>query len=423
VTQPAPVTVGPASTVVAGGDETAARGLVLAFGRALLQAGVPAHRIEAALVRMTEVLGFEGSFFSAPTMLMFDFGPRGGRRENVLVRVEPGGIDLGRVSALQELVGALERRELDVPGARRRLAEILAWTPPYGSMLTLIAFGLASAGAGRLLGGGLPDVAASGALGLVVGVLVATSSGVGPLRRLLPAIAAMVVSFLGQSLALAGIPLTPITVALAAVIILLPGYALTVAIVEVATANLVSGAARLVGAGGTFLQLGLGLALGQSLAGRLPARIAAQAAAAPALPGWTLWLAPALAGLAFAVLMRARPRDILPIVAVAFVAVGATRGVAGWTAGPAEPAFVGALAVGIAGHGYARVMDRSATVLLTPGTFLLVPGSVGFLSVSSLLANDVTGGVGLAYKTVTVATALTAGLLVSAFAVPPRGDL
>lgn len=55
-----------------------------------------------------------------------------------------------------------------------------------------------------------------------------------------------------------------------------------------------------------------------------------------------------------------------------------------------------------------------------PGTFLRAPGNVGFLSVSSLLSNDETRAVELAFKTGTVAMALTAGLLVAAFAVPPR---
>lgn len=403
--------------------ETAARELVLALGRALLEAGVPAHRIEEALARVTAALGFEGSFFSAPTMLMFDFGPRGERRENVLVRVEPGEIDLGRVSALQDLVRALEGGRIDARAGRQVLAALAASRHPYPWPLTLLAFGLASLGAGRLLGGAPAEALVAGGLGLVVGALVLTSTGVGTLRRLLPAIAAMVASFLAQSIALAGVALTPLTVALAAVIILLPGYSLTVAIVEVATANLVSGAARLVGAAGVFLQLGLGLAAGRTLAGRLPAQLAAQAREAPELPSWSFWLAPAVATLAFTVLMRARPRDALPILLVAFVAVGVSRAVAPVVGTPAESAFLAALAVGVVSHGYARLRDRPATLLLTPGTFLLVPGSVGFLSISSMLEQDVLGAIDLAYRAASVATALTAGLLVAAFAVPPRRAL
>lgn len=120
--------------------------------------------------------------------------------------------------------------------------------------------------------------------------------------------------------------------------------------------------------------------------------------------------------------MRARLRDAGWILLVCVTAVASTRWAGAWGS-PAEASFVGALSVGVVGHLFARFRDRPATLLLTPGTFLLVPGSVGFLSVSSLLSNDVNRAVELAFKTGTVAMALTAGLLVAAFAVPPRRAL
>ena len=61
--------------------------------------------------------------------------------------------------------------------------------------------------------------------------------------------------------------------------------------------------------------------------------------------------------------------------------------------------------------------------MLVPGILFLVPGSVGFLSIRSLLENDVEGAVSTAFRMSIVAMALAAGILVATAAVPPRRAL
>jgi len=87
---------------------------------------------------------------------------------------------------------------------------------------------------------------------------------------------------------------------------------------------------------------------------------------------------------------------------------------------PELAAFMGALTVGLASNLYALLLDRPAQVTLVPGVLLLVPGSLGFRSVSSLLEREVITGVETAFQMVLIATALVAGLLVANVAVPRR---
>jgi uncharacterized membrane protein YjjB (DUF3815 family) len=54
---------------------------------------------------------------------------------------------------------------------------------------------------------------------------------------------------------------------------------------------------------------------------------------------------------------------------------------------------------------------------------LLVPGSMGFLSLSSLMANDVVSGVQKAFDMVLIAVALVAGLLLANDIVPAKRAL
>ena len=81
------------------------------------------------------------------------------------------------------------------------------------------------------------------------------------------------------------------------------------------------------------------------------------------------------------------------------------------------------LIVASASHVFARWRDRPVNLMLVPGILFLVPGSVGFLSLSSLLESDVVHAVETAFRMALIATALAAGVLVATAAVPPRNPL
>ena len=82
--------------------------------------------------------------------------------------------------------------------------------------------------------------------------------------------------------------------------------------------------------------------------------------------------------------------------------------------------FIGALAVSLASALYLRYLRRPAEILLVPGIFLLVPGSIGFRSVEHLLGKDVVLGVEAAVRMIFVAVALMAGMLIGNAVAPRR---
>src|SRR5690554_7918805 len=63
--------------------------LVLNLGRALLNVGSPAHRLESAMQIMAERLGLKSEFFSTPTALIVNLGD-GEQQQTFLARAEPG---------------------------------------------------------------------------------------------------------------------------------------------------------------------------------------------------------------------------------------------------------------------------------------------------------------------------------------------
>ena len=396
----------------------AAFGFVLRLGRALLRFGLPAPRLEEALIRVAQALGCSLDCFSTPTALIVTLSDGNFRRTRV-VRVEPGDTDLERLSALHALVGRVERRELSPREGSQRILTILARPTRYQGRTTVLGFALAAVASAVLLGGGVPDLLPALSLGTIVGLLAHVATRVATLGRILPALATFLTTLLARGAGLAGAQVHESVLVLAAVIVLLPGFTLTIATLELATANVVSGASRLIGGLSTLVQLGFGVAVGHRIAELLPELAPVPAAASPE---WLTLAAYALAAMAFTVLLRAAPRDMPWILLGAAVSVTGARFGRAWL-GPEIGAFLGATLIGLVSHVYARTKDRPVLLLLTPGIFMLVPGSVGFLSISSMLASDVVTALETAFRMLLIATSLAAGLLVATVAVPPRRAL
>lgn len=391
---------------------------ILRVGRALLSFGLPAQRLEEALTRIAVALGLRIDCFAIPSALVATLSDGTHRRTRV-VRLYPGDTDLERLCAVQGLVGRVERKELSPSEASRRLDAILSRPHRYRDSMLVLACGLASAASAILLGGGAGDILPALSLGTLVGALVRFAQRAPTFGRVLPALAAALTTVLARVFALAGASVHEPLLVLAAVIVLLPGFTLTLATLELATSNVVSGTARLVGALSALVQLGFGVAFGHRLAQLLPA---VDVHPTPENAVWLIIAANGVAAFAFALLLRAAPRHIPSILLGAAVSVAGAHLGRAWL-GPELGAFVGALLLGVVSHVYARLRDRPALLLLTPGILMLVPGSMGFLSISSMLQADAITALDTAFRMILVATSLAAGILVATLAVPPRRAL
>jgi uncharacterized membrane protein YjjP (DUF1212 family) len=393
-----------------------ARDFVLELGHAMHTAGHPAHRLEEALEAVSARLGLAGQFFSTPTALMASFGRD---QRSHLLREQPGQVDLQRLVGLEEVARAVARGELRPAAGTRRVAELLAAPVPYGPALTTLAYALSSGAASRFFGGGLREVVASTLVGLAIGVFALLCARVQELGRLFEPLAAVLASTLAVVLAHQAGPLAVYTTTVSGLIVLMPGFSLTVALMELSMRHLSSGTARLAGVVATFLAIGFGVAFGTRLSERLLG-VVADVTPVP-LPGWTLGLALLVAPLGFTVLLQASKRDAPFIVAAGAAAFHAAR-IGAELLGPELGAFVGALAVGLLSNLYSRLMSRPAVVTLVPGMLLLVPGSMGFLSFASMLDHQTVIGVEAAFRMLLVAASLATGMLFAS-ALLPAGAL
>jgi uncharacterized membrane protein YjjB (DUF3815 family) len=206
---------------------------------------------------------------------------------------------------------------------------------------------------------------------------------------------------------------------LAGLVVLLPGLMLVSAMGELSTGHLSAGTARAAGAFITFIGIGFGVALGTRVGELL---VGTPLVVTPeALPPVGVWVALIVAALAFSILLRADRRDVPWILFAALIAILASdfgSRLVGSEMGP----FFGSFAVAVAGWVFLRRTSRPATVVVAPGVLVLVPGSIGFRSVTALLDDRVVAGIDTAFSAVLTAIALVVGLLTANVVLPARRD-
>ena len=392
-------------------------GFVLALGRALHRYGTPAHRLEDALGVCCHRLGLEAEVFSTPTTIIMSFGPPTELRTRMM-RVEGGELDMGKLAQVDALADEVAAFKIHPTDGVKRLEAIVAGRPQFGRALSTLAHGLTCGSLAVFFGGSLADVAFAGLIGIALGVLaqvLARSTDQARVFELIGAtIAAAAAGLLSSVTAI-----SPSLVTVAALIVLLPGLSLTVAMTELATRSLIAGTARLMSAVIVLLELVIGVALGERLAAAL---VTVHQAPADPLPEWTRWAALVVASFGVSIFVQARLRAFGWILAACVTGYVGTRFGSIWL-GPQMGALGGALALGVLGNGYARWLARPAQVVTVPAVLLLVPGSMGFRGMSSLLDRDTLTGVETVFAMFVVATAIVAGLLVANAIVSPRRSL
>lgn len=391
-------------------------GFLVKLARALHTYGTPSHRTEEALTRIAERLGLRAQFLVTPTSILGSFGEDEFQITR-LARVDAGETDLQKLTRLHEVIRDVFAGTMSPREAREVVERIVKGPASYRWPSTLISFALTSGAAARFFDGGLAEILVSTVIGLIVGLLVLVSASRERVRRLGSVLGGVIAAAGATAMAHQADVFAPIVI-LASLIVLLPGFTLTLAMNELALGHVVSGSARLTGATVTFLQLGFGVALGSELV-----RLLMGPAPSTVIPGGlhdlTIFVALAVAAGALTVIFRARVRDafvILPMSAVAFF--GARLG--SQQLGPELGAALGALLLGVCSNLLSRRLDQPTAIALMPALLLLVPGSLGFRSLQSLLAHDVLAGVETAFTMALVAVGLVSGLLVANVAVSPR---
>ncbi len=375
----------------------------VALARALHRAGAPSWRVEAAVEALGRRRGFPLRCFAAPTGIQV-FGEGVSRLE----RVAGADIDLGAQARIA--------RVLEENAEAPRLSDVLAGLDKrtsVGPAGTVALWGALSVATAVALGGQAGTALGAAILGTLVGLVVVVAGRMPALGALVPMLAGAVVAALGPLLA-AITPMDTGLAALASIVVLLPGWSLTVGVAEVATGHLASGGARLTGALVALLLLALGQAGGSAVVDALG--LMAVGGPEPLLgPSGLGPLAVVVVGGVLGVMFRAPMRQLLwPVLGVALAWV-----VRLGPLGPVGEAFAAALALGVVGNVVSRGVGLPAQLVVVPGIMLRVPGGAALASVGMLMRHEA-GGLNAFVDAVSVSGALVGGLLTAGLLVSPR---
>ncbi|WP_449427648.1 threonine/serine ThrE exporter family protein [Rhodanobacter umsongensis] len=403
---------------------------LLELARRLHQYGTSAPRLEMAIGSAAQRMGLAADVWSSPTAIIISFadlaqGEEGVAQSTQVMRLAPGEVNLARLCEADEIADRAIAGELDLREGFHRLRALGRPDTRREKIGLIASYGLSAGSIAALfLHSSWVDVAVAGVIGLIIGGITLLAGSRPRLAVASDAICALVATAVTIVVSAFVVPLAIKSVVLASLIVLIPGMSLTTAVREISSQHLVSGMARMGGAMSTLLKLTFGTIAATQLCAALG--IHAHDFALPALPAWTDYPALLVAAVAFAILFRAARRDWPAVIVAVIVGYLATRW-GGEISGslPAAPfgVFLGGLLLGAFANIYARFAQRPGAVIREPGILLLVPGSVGFRSMSFLLERDTSLGMDTGLLLLTLLVALVGGLMFGDLLVSPRRSL
>ncbi|MGB7327501.1 MAG: threonine/serine exporter family protein, partial [Rubripirellula sp.] len=390
--------------------EISSETLILELARSLHACGSPAYELDQRMEQVATSLGRSATFFSTPTALFvtFDDDIDQGTR---LMRVYPGDTNLRRYAELFELQAAIQDEDLQPPEAWQRLQQINSAADGYSKVVEVAAYAIVGACVAVLVGGNSVVIAASGAIGLIVGGLVVGLAALRLQLHLVNVIAGFVASTLACLVQVfieaSNFELT----VLSSLIVLVPGLYLTISINELATQNLASGTARIAGAITTLLTMIFGVYMGRGIVAAFHAVPLSVAPSTPTLLASAIVIIPT--GLCFAALFRTRYRDV-PWLLLATVIAFSTMRLAAEFVSSFAAVWIASVVAGIVSHVITRRLRLPSAVMLMPALILLVPGSIGFSGMAQImLQDDLPGGIRLVATMMLTSVAIVAGLLLT----------
>ncbi|MFA4876966.1 MAG: threonine/serine exporter family protein [Methanoregula sp.] len=381
--------------------------------------GPHARRLESYLSRVTTALGYRGIFASTPNSLSFTFMEKEGDlwQKQHIVELPGTGFNLAKLARVGELVNDVEEGKVSIDQATGILDEIDAMPPPYRNWMVALAFALCGAGFAGFLRGSWTDILLATIFSLVIFLMV-TYPGHSPSRFAdwTPFLCALVAGALS---ALAGflLPGTNVyLVTLSAIIYLIPGFSISVGVIELTTKHYLSGIANLINGLICLALLFAGSWLGVTAVGAV---LPAHAAAAGSIGAAWVWPFAMLLAAGLVIAFQTPPRDLFWALACCAVAcAGIVIGV--HIQGNNMGNFLGTALAMIFANLWAGRTNRPTSIVILPAFVFMVSGSIGFRGLVAISSGSTALGLTEFTHMFVVAITLAVGLVVGNLVYRPK---
>lgn len=359
---------------------------LMVLGEAMIDSSAPVVQVTRTLERVAAVNGApDVEVIALPTALLVS-APGGRSTQTAASSAGWRQLRLHQVQDVLEVADQAEAGDVGPVEGTERIRTAVAAPPLYPGGTRVLGYVGVSAGLAMILGGSLVDVLVASALGAgIAGVQVATARMPAAYQALLVMSSAFVVSVAVFLLQRTGIDIGLLAPLVAPLVTFLPGALLTTAAIDLATRQMIAGSARLAAGVMQLVLLAIGITGAAALVG-VPASAVGSVASQPL--GWAgPWVGVLVFGVGVVFHHCARRAGLPWILLVLYVAY-AGQVLGGLLFGSAFSAFVGALVMTpVAMFAATRPTGPPALVGFLPGFWLLVPGALGLVGVTSIIGN------------------------------------
>jgi len=360
---------------------------LLVLGEAMVDSSAPVVQVTQTLERVGAINGApDAEVVALPTALLVSVP---GRTATHTAASTAGWRQL-RLHQVQDVLAVADLAEAGAIGpveGTAAIREAVSAPPPYDARTRVLGYVGVCAGLAMILGGSLLDAVVAAVLGAAIaGIQLAAARMPAAYQALVVLTCAFVVSGAVFLLARTGLDIGLLAPLVAPLVTFLPGALLTTAAIDLATRQMIAGSARLAAGGMQLVLLALGITGAAALVG-VPAT--ELTAGQEPLLGWVgPWLGVLVFGVGVVFHHCAR-RPALPWIVLVLVVAYAGQVLGGLFFGGVFSAFVGALLMTpVAMFAATRPTGPPTLVGFLPGFWLLVPGALGLVGVTSILGDS-----------------------------------
>ncbi|KAG0743986.1 hypothetical protein G6F57_006067 [Rhizopus arrhizus] len=358
--------------------------------KALMLYGAPAHRLECIMRQVSSTLGIEAEYVYIPNVMFLTFVDQSTHTTQThFIRCSQL-FDMHKLGEIFRLEKLVSHGEVTVDEALEFIDQVEAEPPFYPAFITPFVYAVASfCGSVMFYGGDFKEGGLSAALAIFFALYELLSGHYLSLQPIWEITVCIFIGFVSRAVWRYGFCFTP--VAFASFIIILPGYTITISIIELISRQLVSGVIRMVYAIIYAFLLGYGIEMGSQMFSTIdPESVSAQGVAKACrdaslsntcraiISKWFYFLTVPLFAVTYCIFLRARPPRWPVMILVAATGFVVTYALACYTSAPSQvlqvvPAFV----VGLLGNVLSKMTGKMHLDAVILGIFYMVPGSLG----------------------------------------------
>jgi uncharacterized membrane protein YjjP (DUF1212 family) len=330
----------------------------------------------------------------------------------------PGtGFNLAKLARVGELVNAVEKGNVTIARATEILDEIDVMPPPYRNWMVALGYAMCGAGFAGFLQGSWADIVLSAVFSVVVFFMVTLLAR--PPSRFAswtPFLCALIAGVLS---AVAGFLVPGIQVylvTLSAIIYLIPGFYISVGVIEMTTKHYLSGFANLVNGLISLALLFAGAWLGVTLTGVL---LPAQSAAVGAIGSGWIWIFAMVLAAGLCIAFQTPLCDLFwALVCCAIACAGIVLGV--HIQGSDLGNFMGTALAMVFANVWSDRTNRPTSNVILPAFVFMVSGSIGFRGLVAISYGSTAVGLSEFTHMFVVAITLAVGLVVGNLVYKPK---